>query len=107
MRGGGRGRQIRTKMELRTQEDNPEEQRRNADALRVGLHVLSKTKLRREWLQGQAQLVAACRGPVPVARKDQHGALRRGRFVVRSIRCQLPDEKFLKKIDGGGFANPD
>src|SRR5260370_39136182 len=46
-------------------------------------------------------------GPVAGARKDAHGALRRGRFVVRSIRCQVSMEKFLKKSDGGGFANRD
>ena len=34
-------------------------------------------------------------------------ALGSGRFVVRNIRCQLPNEKFLKQIDGGRFANPD
>jgi hypothetical protein len=33
-------------VELRTKEDNPEEQCQNADALRLGLHVLTKTKLR-------------------------------------------------------------
>ena len=34
-------------------------------------------------------------------------ALGTGGFVVRGIRCQLPDEKFLKKIDRGRFANSD
>lgn len=42
-------------MELRAQEDDPEEQRQNADMLSLGLHVLTKTKLRPEWLQGQAE----------------------------------------------------
>ena len=28
-------------------------------------------------------------------------------FVLRSIRRQPADDKFLKEIDGGRFANPD
>ena len=40
-------------MELRPKEDNPDEQRQNADALSLGLHVLTKTELRQEWLRGQ------------------------------------------------------
>jgi hypothetical protein len=40
-------------VELRPKEDKPEEQRQNADAARLGLHVLTKTKLRQEWLRGQ------------------------------------------------------
>ena len=53
VRGGRRGRQLRTKVELRPNEDDPEEQRQNADALSLGLHVLTKTELRPEWLRGQ------------------------------------------------------
>jgi len=34
-------------------------------------------------------------------------ALGAGWFVVRNIPCQLADDKFLKEIDGGKFANPD
>jgi hypothetical protein len=30
-----------------------------------------------------------------------------GRLVIGNIRCQLPDEEFLKEIDGGRFANPE
>src|SRR5258708_6116654 len=30
-----------------------------------------------------------------------------GRFVVRNVPCQLSHDKFLKKIDGGRFADPD
>jgi hypothetical protein len=56
MRGGGRGRQIRTKVELRPKENDPEEQRQNANVLSLGLHVLTKTKLRPEWLGGQGSL---------------------------------------------------
>jgi hypothetical protein len=40
-------------VELRPKEDNPEEQRQNADALSLGLHVLTKTKLKPERLLGQ------------------------------------------------------
>ncbi len=40
-------------MELRRKENNPEEQRQNVDASRLRLHVLTKTELRPEWLQGQ------------------------------------------------------
>lgn len=55
---GGRrgGRQVRAKMELRPKKDDPEEQRQNADMPTLGLHVLTKTKLRLEWLQGQVPL---------------------------------------------------
>jgi len=42
-------------VELRPKKDNPEEQRQNADMPSLGLHVLTKTKLRLEWLQGQAK----------------------------------------------------
>ena len=58
MRGGRRGRQIRTRMELRTQEDNPEEQRENANAPCFAPHVLTKTKVREEWLRGQVKHIA-------------------------------------------------
>ena len=53
VRGGRRGRPVGAKVELRPQEDDPEEQRQNADAARLGLHVLTKTELRQEWLRGQ------------------------------------------------------
>ena len=55
MRGGRRGRQVGAEVKLRCQEDNPEEQRQNADAPTLRLHVLTKTELRPEWLQGQVQ----------------------------------------------------
>lgn len=41
-------------MELHPEEDDREEQRQYANPLRFGLHVITKTKLRPEWLQGQA-----------------------------------------------------
>ena len=55
VRSGRGGRQVRAKVELRPEEDDPEEQRQNADAMSSGLHVLTKTKLRLEWLQGQVR----------------------------------------------------
>ena len=48
-------------MELRPQEDDPKEQRQNADAVSLGLHVLTKTKLRLEWLLGQVPRTQKCR----------------------------------------------
>ena len=54
MCGGWNGRQVGAKVELRPKKDTPEEQRQNADMPSLGLHVLTKTKLRLEWLQGQA-----------------------------------------------------
>jgi hypothetical protein len=42
-------------MELRPQEDDSEEQRHQADTLNLAMHVLIKTKLRTEWLQGQGR----------------------------------------------------
>lgn len=30
-----------------------------------------------------------------------------GRIAMREIRCQLPDEKFLKKIGAGACTDPD
>ena len=53
MRSRRCGRQVRAKVELCPKEDNTEEQRQNADTMGLGLHVLSKTELRPEWLQGQ------------------------------------------------------
>jgi len=38
--------QVGEKVELGPKEDDPEEQRQNADALRLRLHVITKTKLR-------------------------------------------------------------
>lgn len=40
-------------MELRPQEDDPEEQGHKTDTLTVANHVLIKTKLKMDWLQGQ------------------------------------------------------
>jgi hypothetical protein len=41
-------------MELRPQEDESEEQCHKTDTLCLAMHVLSKTKLRMDWLQRQA-----------------------------------------------------
>jgi hypothetical protein len=53
MRGDGCARQVTTIMKLRPKEYDPEEQCQNADTLNLGLHVLTKTKLRPERLWGQ------------------------------------------------------
>jgi hypothetical protein len=45
-------------MELHPEENDPEEQRQNANALRLGLHVITKTKPRQKWLLGQAPAFA-------------------------------------------------
>jgi hypothetical protein len=70
--GRRRGRKVGTKMELRPQENDREEHRQDADALSSGLHWITKTKLRREWLRGQAphagpfhiaqRLLGSCKG---------------------------------------------
>jgi hypothetical protein len=58
-------------VELRSQEDDPEEQRQNADTLSLGLHVLTKTKLRPEWLRGQVLRPQKCRfGHVSLALQE-------------------------------------
>jgi len=54
VRAGGTGRQVGAKMELRREKYDPEEQRQNADSRCLAGHVLTKTKLRQEWLRGQA-----------------------------------------------------
>ncbi len=41
-------------MELRPQEDHPKEQGHQADARCLATHVLGKTKVRTDWLHGQA-----------------------------------------------------
>ena len=42
-------------MELRPQEDNPQEQRHYTDTACFATHVPNKTKLKLDWLQGQAR----------------------------------------------------
>ena len=39
-------------MELRPQEDNPQEQRHYTDTACIATHVPNKTKLKLDWLQG-------------------------------------------------------
>jgi hypothetical protein len=48
------GVQIGAKMELRGQEDNSEQQGTETGTAGVGKHLSDKTKLRPEWLRGQA-----------------------------------------------------
>lgn len=54
MRTGGTGIQIGTKVELCGQEDNSEQQSGDTHPARGSEHLYSKTKLRPEWLRGQA-----------------------------------------------------
>lgn len=54
MRTAGPGVQIGTKMELRGQEDDSEQQAAKTGATGVDEHLSTKTKLRTEWLRGQA-----------------------------------------------------
>jgi hypothetical protein len=46
-------------MELRPEEDNPQEQRHYPDTISLTTHVLNKTKLMLDWLQGQARPCAS------------------------------------------------
>src|SRR5262249_11871677 len=55
VRSSLRRRHVCAEMELRPHEDNREEQRQKADPLCSVVHVLTKTKLRADWLQGQAK----------------------------------------------------
>lgn len=55
VRGRSGSRDIRAEVELRSQEDNPEEQGYNTDTVCRATHVLIKTKLKKEWLQSQVK----------------------------------------------------
>ena len=55
VRGRSGSRDIRAEVELRSQEDNPEEQGYNPDTVSRATHVLFKTKLKKEWLQSQVK----------------------------------------------------
>jgi len=55
MRTSGPGVQIGAKVELCRQEDNPEQQCAKTEPIGVNGHLGTKTKLRLEWLQGQAK----------------------------------------------------
>src|SRR5213080_5581499 len=61
MRGRSRHRQVRAEMALRHQEDHPKEQCRQTDTPCFATHVPDKTKLRTDWLQGQAPCPSALR----------------------------------------------
>src|SRR5271167_2105279 len=54
MRTARRRIHIGTKVELRRQEDDSEQQSTDTRPLRVSEHLSTKTKLRPEWLRGQA-----------------------------------------------------
>jgi hypothetical protein len=54
MRTARPGIQIGTKVELRREEDDPEQQGAKTKPIGVNGHLCTKTKLRLEWLRGQA-----------------------------------------------------
>jgi hypothetical protein len=54
MRATGAGIQIGTKVELRRQEDDSEQQSTDTRPVGISKHPYTKTKLRPEWLRGQA-----------------------------------------------------
>jgi len=54
MRTAGVRRQIGTKVELSRQEDDSEQQSAQSGLIGVNEHLSTKTKLRPEWLRGQA-----------------------------------------------------
>jgi len=54
MRTARPGIQIGTKVELRRQEDDSQQQSTPSGLIRVSEHLYTKTKLRPEWLRGQA-----------------------------------------------------
>ena len=53
VRGRRIGRQIGTKVKLRREEENPDEQNQDASTICPDGHVLTKTELRAVWLRGQ------------------------------------------------------
>jgi hypothetical protein len=54
MCSGGIGIQIGTKVELCGQEDDSEQQSEDTGPVEISEHLYTKTKLRPEWLRGQA-----------------------------------------------------
>jgi hypothetical protein len=54
MRAAGAGIEIGTKVELRGQEDNPEQHSTDTRPVRISEHPTTMTKLKMEWLRGQA-----------------------------------------------------
>lgn len=58
MRGRSGSRHVRAEMELRSEEDDPQEQGHKTYTLSATRHVLTKTKLKTDWLQGQVNYPA-------------------------------------------------
>ena len=54
MRAAGSGIQVGTKVELRRQEDDSEQQSADTHPVGIAEHPYTMTKLRPEWLRGQA-----------------------------------------------------
>lgn len=61
MRGRSGNRHVRAEMELRPQEDDPQEQGYKTYTLSAARHVLTKTKLKMDWLQGQVNYAGEVR----------------------------------------------
>lgn len=61
MRGRSGNRHVRAEMELRSQENDPQEQGHKTHTLSAARHVLTKTKLKTDWLQGQVNYPAEVR----------------------------------------------
>jgi FrmR/RcnR family transcriptional regulator, repressor of frmRAB operon len=92
-------------MELRPEEDDPEEQCQNADALSLGLHVVTKTKLRGEWLWGQARKPCLCLGLHTILEYGikgfmAHTARDKEKLLVRVRRIRGQVEAIERTLDG-------
>jgi hypothetical protein len=101
-------------MELRREEDDPEEQGKKADSMRIAKHVMTKMELRPEWLRGQAIPVAdvslliikLLRQPLRANDWDLSGARKpfsRLSIAFRDIRwCRGPESNWLRPPFQGG-----
>jgi hypothetical protein len=59
VRASGVRRQVRAEVELRGQERDAEEERQRAETQCFAGHVYGKTKVRQDWLRGQATMFAS------------------------------------------------
>src|SRR6266699_5457724 len=102
MRGRSRHRQVRAEMALRHQEDHPKEQCRQTDTPCFATHVPDKTKLRTDWLQGQA--------PCPSARTDAYphfNVIRDGRSDHGTVATHLGRrDTVILELSLVGFLSP-
>lgn len=89
MRGRSGNRHVRAEMELRPQEDDPQEQGHKTYTLSAARHVFIKTKLKTDWLQGQV----GHPGEVLISTRRAQPALPRLKKTVEQVR-----EEFLTGI---------